>query len=437
MAIDPRDSRVIYAGVNGDGVFKSTDAGATFTRMGSPSAGVVLALVVDPTDSEHVYAGTVSGGVAFSTDGGSKWKRTSLRKGIVIALSATSDGRVYAGTAFDGAFASGKDEPEFAKFGDAVKAFSSGHDRRFEDIAHDELRAINAQNVYSVTIDPRDSLHLILGTNDGGLLGSDDGGVSWRDVGDGLLSRAPRRAIFDPNNIGHVWVGSFDGGGLYSSIDNGYQWTRHMFGSPAIYVWTTAIDPNSGAIYAGTKGEGLWRSTDGGVSFNRIDGTLIPQVRYIAFDASTPGKIFVASIGGLWRSLDDGTHFSKVAAPATLTLSVDPANPNVIYAGTQSAGILKSVDGGATFSPANTGLTSLRMSRSGAVAIDPSNASTLYAGTEGGGVFKSLDAGATWMAVNSGLTELSVFGLALDTTQPNVLYVGGPHGVFKSETGGQ
>jgi hypothetical protein len=109
----------------------------------------------------------------------------------------------------------------------------------------------------------------------------------------------------------------------------------------------------------------------------------------------------------------------------------------VVYAGTQTTGILKSVDGGATFSSANTGLTTLRMSRSGAVAIDPTNTSILYAGTEGGGVFKSINGGLTWATVNSGLTELSVFGLALDSRQPNVLYVGGPHGVFKTETGGQ
>jgi photosystem II stability/assembly factor-like uncharacterized protein len=443
VAIDPNDSRVIYAGTNGDGVFKSKDAGASFARVGSPEIGVVLALVVDPTDSEHLYAGTVSGGVESSTDSGAKWKKTNFRRGIGLALSITDEGRAYVGTAFDGTLVSGKKDRSFEKFtkdqerGNHDEPSPSGHDRKFSEIAGDELRAINAQNVYSVTIDPRNSNHLILGTNDGGLLGTTDGGAHWSDVGNGVLSRAPRKAVFDPNNIGHVWVGSFDGGGLYSSVDNGFTWTRHRFGSPAIYVWTTAIDPNSGAIYAGTKGEGLWRSTDGGTTFARIDGTLIPQVRNIAFDASTPGKIYVASIGGLWRSTDDGAHFAKVATPATLTLSVDPSNPNVVYAGTQTLGVYKSVDGGATFAASNVGLTSRRMSRSGNVAIDPTNPSTLYAGTEAGGVFKSIDAGATWTAVNSGLLELSVFGLAMDASQPNVLYVGGPQGVFKTVTGGQ
>src|SRR5207249_219431 len=131
--------------------------------------------------------------------GGSRWKKTSLRKGILIALSASADGTLYAGTAFDGLLVSGKREPRETRERLRGLSLSSGHDRHFENMAHDELFAINAQNVYSVTIDPRDSQHLILGTNDGGLLGTDDGGATWRDVGDGLLSRAPRKAIFDPN----------------------------------------------------------------------------------------------------------------------------------------------------------------------------------------------------------------------------------------------
>jgi photosystem II stability/assembly factor-like uncharacterized protein len=432
VAVDPNDSSVVYAGVNGNGVYKSTDSGATFSRVGSPDIGVVLAIAVDPTDSRHVYGGTVSGGVALSKDGGATWKKTSVREGIVLSLTIKDDGDVYAGTSFDGVLTSRRE------FGPSERVQALGrNDKQFREIAGAELRAINSQNVYSVTIDPRQPDHLILGTNDGGLLGTTDGGANWIDVGAGLLSRAPRKAVYDPNTPGQLYCGSFDGGGLYSSADNGFNWTRHRFGSPAIYVWTTAVDPITGAVYAGTKGEGLWRSKDGAATFTRIDGTSIPQVRNVAFDPSTPGKIFVASIGGIWRSIDDGAHFSKVSAPPTLTLSVDPSNPSVIYAGTQSAGVLKSVDGGATFVASNSGLTNLRMSRSGAVAIDPTNASVLYAGTETGGVFKSQDAGATWRAINDGLTERAAFGLAMDMSQPNVLYVGGPAGVFKTDTGGQ
>lgn len=117
-------------------------------------------------------------------------------------------------------------------------------------------------------------------------------------------------------------------------------------------------------------------------------------------------------------------------------VAVHPTS-GTIYIGTFGGGVLKSVDGGATFAASNAGPTFLRMSRSGVVAIDPSDLSTLYAGTEGSGVFKGHDAGSTWSAVNDGLGELNVYGLTLDPNHSNVLYAAGPHGVYKTVTGGQ
>ena len=426
LAIDPTDSNIVYAGTNGDGVFKSTDAGATFVRVGSPDSGVILSLAIDPDQPDHLYAGTVSGGLALSKDGGTHWQKTNIRDGIVVSLTMTGAGDLYAGTGFQGALTNKRAHP--------CGKSSSCHEKLFNPIAGADLHAINAQNVFSLTIDPRDSNHLILGTNDGGLLGSYDGGAHWLDVGRGLLSRAPRKAVYHPNPERGL-VGSFDGGGLYMSADNGQSWTRHMFGSPAVYVWTVAVDPSTLAIYAGTKGEGLWRSTDDGASFMRIDGKSMNQARSIAFDPEVPGKLLVGANSGVWRSLDGGATFTKVAAAFTLNVTFDPTRPGVVYAETQTAGILKSTDGGATFAAINSGLTMLRMSRSAPVQVDRDG--TLYASTEGAGVFKSNDGGSTWRAINDGLSELTVFGLTLDPNQPGVLYATGARGVFKTTSGGE
>jgi photosystem II stability/assembly factor-like uncharacterized protein len=277
----------------------------------------------------------------------------------------------------------------------------------------------------------------MLSTNDGGLLDSRDGGRSWSQAGRGFLSRASRRAVFDPRNPARILVGSFNGGGLYVSDDGGVNWTRRVFGSPGVYVWTSAVDALTGTIWAGTRGEGLWRSVDDGAHFTRVTSLTMPQVRAIAVDPARPGRVLVGGNTGIWRSTDGGATFKRSSTTFTLSLTVDPSDPDVIWAAAQTAGVSRSTDGGLTFAPRSSGMTFTRMSRSGVVAVDPSNPSVVYAATEGGGVFKSRDAGASWSSVNAGLGDLNVYGLTLDPKDPNVLYAAGPHGVYKTETGAE
>jgi hypothetical protein len=120
------------------------------------------------------------------------------------------------------------------------------------------------------------------------------------------------------------------------------------------------------------------------------------------------------------------------------TVTVDSSSPSNVYATTRTQGVFRSSDAGHTWQPANTGITNLTMGRSAPVIIGPTNPLTLYVGSEGGGgIFKSLDGGSDWFAVNSGLDDLRVTGLAMDTTNPGVLYACGPSGVYKTASGGE
>lgn len=84
--------------------------------------------------------------------------------------------------------------------------------------------------------------------------------------------------------------------------------------------------------------------------------------------------------------------------------AVNPTDPSIIYAGTNGGGVYRSLDTGATWTPANNGLnTSTNSVNVSALVINPANPNIIYAGTRGGGVFRSDNAGASWTAVFTGL----------------------------------
>jgi Domain of unknown function DUF11 len=144
------------------------------------------------------------------------------------------------------------------------------------------------------------------------------------------------------------------------------------------------------------------------------------------------------------------TTTSLPGAPGpVLALVVDPAASSTVYAGTVEGGILKSIDSGVSWSPANAGLPV-----SGApsvpppvltMAVHPSAPATIFAGTdtEGpgptfhpGGIFRSVDGAASWAPLGAELAGLYVSALAIHPTSPNVMYAGTSGGIYKSTNGG-
>jgi hypothetical protein len=112
-----------------------------------------------------------------------------------------------------------------------------------------------------------------------------------------------------------------------------------------------------------------------------------------------------------------------VSGARVWALAIDPQTPSTVYAGVSPygsnlSGVLKSTDGGASWTAVNNGLPPRTVAR--ALAIDPEAPLTLYAGTDGG-VFKSTDGGANWSAMNEGPTNPSVHALVI---KPLDLYAG-------------
>ena len=112
-------------------------------------------------------------------------------------------------------------------------------------------------------------------------------------------------------------------------------------------------------------------------------------------------------------------------------MTVDPTDSNIVYAGTRQDGVLKSTDGGSSFTKKNNLLSGNGTSRTGSVQIDPKHPNLLYVGTEGNGVFKSKDGAETWLRINSGLNDLVVTGFAMVPGSPNTLYAATFTSVYK------
>jgi photosystem II stability/assembly factor-like uncharacterized protein len=443
IAIDAVDSTLLYAATNGNGVYRSADSGATWKRMGSPSLGVVHALIKVGT---RLVAGTASDGIYISDDEGATWQRSDYARsgparsnsappylesmGLVLSLSADASGRLYAGTGRQGVWISN----------DRGKTW----DTRDVNLL---LTLCNCQNGYGVSIGPSPRRSVYFATNDGGLFASDMSGIlagRWSAAAPTMIARAPRAVVFNPVRPDSLYAGSFAGSGFFKSDDGGQTWQRRLFGPPTLHVTNVAVTPDGGTIFAMTQGgAGVWKSTDGGDNFQRIDvatagGPFLNLAgRGIAVDPLGGPNVYVAAASGVWRSRDRGATWSRVSTVGSQTVQVHPLDPSIVLVGTPASGVLKSTDSGATFTAINTGLTELRTGRLGGVMVHRSKPDTYYVNTEGGGIFKSTDAGATWKAINKNLGDLTVFGLTIDPSDPDTLLAATPSSVWLTRTGGE
>jgi photosystem II stability/assembly factor-like uncharacterized protein len=347
-------------------------------------------------------------------------------------------------------------------------------------------------DVRSLSCDPTNPDHLFLGTSNGEIFASQDGGHSW--------NRLPRpgyrddfifhHIVVDPHNPKTVYVSAWSlqdpkGGDIFRSKDSGKSWepladmhnksvralavfladpkiliagvtdgiyrsTNHGKNwekiSPADHpeitsVESVALDPqNPNIIYAGTVRH-LWKTVDGGLNWLLLKKGISDNtdVSSILVNKSN-GSMFVAAGPGIFKSEGAGEAFSRIqsatwSANHTRVLRQDPGNERVIYAGT-TEGLWKSVDQGKNWK---------RMTGSDIVVneviVDPRNSQHVVLATESMGVLASEDGAKTFLVSNQGFTHRYIGTIRADRSNPQVIYVGvvNDHeagGVFISRDGG-
>jgi photosystem II stability/assembly factor-like uncharacterized protein len=314
-----------------------------------------------------------------------------------------------------------------------------------------EVNGPQGGNVYCVAADPSHPATLYAGTALG-VFKSVDGGANWAASGAGMPAARVQTIVIDPSATNTLYAGTLTPSGvpslgIFKSTDGAANWTSinnglidPIYGFSPVDVAALAFDPsNSQTLLAGTRLSEIFKSTDGGATWQaKTNGgfDLALEVSSFQFDPSHPATVYAASTQGLLQSTDGGEtwDFFGDAGIPLFVLAIDPTSPSVIYAGDDTGfGILKSTDGGNHWIQMNNSLPN----NSGAggsgwplvicLAVDPANHSTIYAGTYGNGLFQSKDGAATWAPVNSGMRDAYIAALS---------FVGNPSAIFAGTLGG-
>ena len=277
-------------------------------------------------------------------------------------------------------------------------------------------------------------------TNARSLYRSADGGATWSEIEVAtpvFRSGSLHLLAVDPTAPATLYAKrtlSLFRGGLWRSSDGGVSWQPAGLGS---IILSLALTPSS--LYAGTIGSGVYRSDDRGLTWRAAsDGLTGFDIFALAVDPTTPTTLYAATDNGVHKSDDSGLTWRAVGLPgqSVWALAAIPTMPTTLYAGVgygDEPGVYKSTDGGETWRA--IGLPGQRILT---LAVDPTTPTTLYAGVRKGGVQRSDDGGETWRAV--GLPGRSVRALAIHPVEPAILYAGtddnGDNALFRSTDGG-
>ena len=317
-----------------------------------------------------------------------------------------------------------------------------------------------------------------------------------RSIGPAVTGGRITDLAIHPDHPSTIYVATASGG-IWKSTNRGHQWTPIFDDQPVSTFGDVAIAPsNPQVLYAGTGeqnnrqstswGNGVYRSDDGGASWRHLGLEGTRHVGRILVHPTNPDVAWVAGLGNLWaeneergvfRTRDGGATWEKVlyvdAFTGAVDLSMDPTDPNVLYAATYQrlrkawgfngggpgSGIWKSTDGGSTWTRLTGGLPSGDMGRIG-IAVAPSDPNVIMALVEapnrptgerpqggfGGfgrrdpgetGTYRSEDGGATWTKMSDENGRPMYYShIFVDPNDSKLVYSASTNSV-KSEDGGR
>ena len=270
---------------------------------------------------------------------------------------------------------------------------------------------------------------IFAGLQGGTVYASGDAGDSWQESDTGLPTGTDIASLAVAPG-GHTVFAGTAGAGVYVSTDAGRSWQDDNAGDPILsggQVRSVLVSPSNGQlVYAGTRDGYVGRSADGGRHWQVSQLPLGSSLITLAIDGGRPSTLLAGTSGdGLLISTDGGASWSgpsqNIPASVSVTaFAASPTNAGVIYAGTDN-GIYQSIDGGATWQRESRGIPDSVIID--AVAVDPLHGTRVLAGDSNGFIYRSLDGGTTWSEVYSS-SSAQINALLYDPARPGTVLAG-------------
>jgi photosystem II stability/assembly factor-like uncharacterized protein len=418
LAMDPRGTNVIYAGTWWR-AYKSTDAGKTWRLIkdGMIDDSDVFAINIDPRNPEHIIASACSG-IYESYNAGEKWAKiqgipSQSRRTRDIMQHPSVAGTVFAATT-----------EGFWMSNTSGKSWS--------------LTTSRALEINSIALHPSEPNRVFIGTNNYGVMVSNDGGRNFVSSSGNFTSRLT------------------------------YFVTPDVAQPDRLYAGTQNIATGGGFFFLSTDGGRTWQQARN-LDVGRVKPFVLHQ------DNTNPNQLFLGTNVGIFRSLDRGLNWNQIVAAKTLpvkkpvkkapvkagvkkTAAVTPAvtsvaaSPKLIPALTQKVKVIQSLPGGGLIAGTDNGLYRTRDITKGwervslgtvddqnifAIHIAATRPDTIWVGTAVSGVLVSHDNGKSWSKTSGAPDGYPVSSIATDPQRPDNVYVGTSQTFYVSRDGGQ
>lgn len=300
--------------------------------------------------------------------------------------------------------------------------------------------------VRSLLMSSKNPRTVYLGTSDGQVFKSTNGGSSWSLLYPGLGRRqlVIDAIVEDPASANHLYVGGWDlrsdGGGLFESRDAGRSWQQVKLPSPNVAVRGFAISKGSPPHMIAGTGAGIFVTADGGKTWQhrgaRMDA--FRQAESVGIDPQDPRFLFVGTWHLGYRSSDFGKTWVQndrgmIPDSDVFSISIDEHTPKIMFA-SACTGLYRSADHGATWTRLKV-LPNSYLVRALVVLADPTNSDRVFGGTTEG-LFMSRDSGKTWSRVTP--SDWIVNAVQVDPADGKIILIGTElHGVLRSGDGGR